>query len=170
MSESAAYDEFAANVESLMAIVTVRAGERMDGCLVGFSTQCSMDPVRHLVCLSTANKTCEIARYASTLVVHMLHRSDGDRALARLFGEETAYETDKLDRCDWAAGPDGVPVLAGCDWFAGRIVDQVGLGDHLGFVIDVGEGEAGRASEPHLSFREVRDLDAGRDAGEGESV
>jgi len=159
-----AFDRIAASVDPPMVIVTTRAGDEMDGCLVGFSTQCSIDPVHYLVCLSTANRTYEIARRASTLVVHMLHDDGGDRALARLFGEETGREVDKFAECDWQPGPDGVPVIGSCDWFGGPIVGRVDLGDHVGFALDVQVGRAVRTSDPYLGLSAVRGLDAGNPA------
>ena len=86
MNATDAFEQIAATLSSPMIIVTTRAGDEVDGCLVGFSTQCSIDPTRYLVCLSKRNNTYRIARAASTLVVHMLHDDDDDRALARLFG------------------------------------------------------------------------------------
>jgi flavin reductase (DIM6/NTAB) family NADH-FMN oxidoreductase RutF len=160
-----AFDSLAAANCSPMVIATTRAGDEADGCLVGFSTQCSIDPVRYLVCLSNANRTYDIARTASTVVVHVLHDAPLDHDLARLFGEQTSFEADKLAQCAWDGGPSGVPVLRGLDWFVGRILDQVDLGDHTGFVLAVGdEGSAVRAHEPPLTYVEVEDLDAGNPA------
>jgi flavin reductase (DIM6/NTAB) family NADH-FMN oxidoreductase RutF len=161
MTPATAFDRIAATIETPMVIVTTRAGDRVDGCLVGFSTQCSIEPPRYLVCLSIANRTYDLARAASTLVVHPLHKAPSDRALARLFGEETGYEVDKLSRCDWEPGPDGVPVITGLDWFAGRVHGRTEFGDHVGFVIDIFDGDASRADEQSLAFTDVRDLDAG---------
>ena len=62
----------------------------------GFSTQCSIDPLRYLVGLSVTNRTYELAMRASTLVVHVLHDTPSDRALASWFGEHTARDTDKF--------------------------------------------------------------------------
>ena len=146
-----------------MSIVTVTAGDERAGCLVGFSVQCSIDPLHHLVCLSKANRTFEVACAAQWLVVHALH--DGDQVVASLFGEVSDREVDKFTRCRWSDGPGGTPVLDGLDWFAGRIVERVDLGDHQGFVIAVsGDGAAPRADEPRLGFQDVRDLDAGNPA------
>jgi flavin reductase (DIM6/NTAB) family NADH-FMN oxidoreductase RutF len=156
-----AFERIAETLASPMVIVTVRSGAEVDGCLVGFSTQCSIEPLRYLVCLSKANRTYEIARGAATLVVHMLRDDPHDRSLARLLGEHTAHEVDKLAGCEWRPGPGGVPVLLGCDWFAGPIVDRADLGDHVGFVLDVLEGEAPRAHDANLLFPDVRELDAG---------
>ena len=144
-----------------MTIVTTRANDEIDGCLVGFSTQCSIDPARQLVCLSVKNRTYELARCATELVVHALHDAPQDFALARLFGEHTAREGDKFAQCNWVEGPEGVPVLEGLDWFAGPIVERFDVGDHVAHVIDVTAGSAPRAREPWLMLRDVLDLDPG---------
>jgi flavin reductase (DIM6/NTAB) family NADH-FMN oxidoreductase RutF len=159
-----AFERIAATLSSPMIVVTTRAGDEVDGCLVGFSTQCSIDPVRYLVCLSKQNNTYRIALDAATLVVHMLHDTADDRALARLFGEVTGREVDKVSACACEEGPDGVPVLTTCDWFAGKIVERVDVGDHVGFVIEVVDGNARRTDTPWLGYVDVRDLDAGNPA------
>src|SRR4051794_41781759 len=43
-----------------MFIVTVAAGGERAGCLVGFATQCSINPPRFLVCLSDKNRTFRV--------------------------------------------------------------------------------------------------------------
>jgi flavin reductase (DIM6/NTAB) family NADH-FMN oxidoreductase RutF len=145
-------------------VVTAAARGEGDGCLVGFATQCSIDPPRHLVCLSKQNRTYELAVDGDALAVHVLHRSHLELGLARLFGEDTGHEIDKLDRCEWRAGPHGVPVLDGCDWFGGPIVQRFDTGDHEAFVIDVVDGRGERLDEPCLSYADVEDLDAGHPA------
>jgi flavin reductase (DIM6/NTAB) family NADH-FMN oxidoreductase RutF len=159
-----AFERIAAAVDPPMVIVTARAGDDIDGCLVGFSTQCSIDPARYLVCLSKTNRTYEIARNASVLVVHMLHDDPVGMWLARLFGEVTAHEVDKLSMCAWEEGPEGTPVIASCDWFAGPICNRVDLGDHVGYSLDVSAGNTSAAREPYLGYSSVRDLDAGNPA------
>jgi flavin reductase (DIM6/NTAB) family NADH-FMN oxidoreductase RutF len=156
-----AFDQIAATSTSRMTIVTTRAGDEMDGCLVGFSTQCSIDPVRYLVCLSVTNRTYELAQRATELVVHPLHDAPHDHGLARLFGEHTARETDKFARCRWTEGPHGAPVLTGLDWFAGPVVERFPVGDHVAHVVDVTVGSSSRAHEPWLMLRDVLDFDAG---------
>jgi flavin reductase (DIM6/NTAB) family NADH-FMN oxidoreductase RutF len=156
-----AFERMAGSLDRPMMIVTTRAGDEMDGCLVGFSTQCSIEPLRYLVCLSTKNRTYEIAQLASTVIVHVLHDNESDRALARRFGEQTGYDVDKLADCDWTAGPGSVPVINSCDWFGGPIVSRTRLGDHVGFVLEPQYGLAARASERYLTLADVADLDAG---------
>lgn len=162
-SSDSPYQRLAEAVNTPMYVVTAASGDERAGCLVGFSVQCGIDPLRHLVCLSKANRTFEVACRADWLVVHALHR--GDRHVASLFGEVTDRDIDKFGCCAWHPGPGGTPVIDGCDWFAGRIVDRVDLGDHQGFVLAVtDDASAERADEPRLGFQDVRDLEAGNPA------
>jgi len=156
-----ASERIADGIDYPMWVVTVAAAGERSGCLVGFVTQCSIDPVRWLVCISDANHTASVAADASTLVVHLLR--SGDMALARHFGEQTGDEVDKLAGVSWRAGPGGAPVVDGLDWFAGRVLARHDLGDHTGYLVEpIGGSCAG--SGPQLGFQSVRDLDPGHGA------
>lgn len=145
-----------------MWLLTVADGGERSGCLVGFGCQCSIEPVRFLVCVSRANHTFGPASRAEHVALH-LAPDEPDLALARLFGEETGDETDKFDRCPWEEGPEGQPVLDGCPaWFVGRVVQRTDLGDHLGLVLEPVAVD-GRP-EGYLCFDRARDLDAGHPA------
>ena len=117
-----------------MFIVTVAAAGERAGCLVGFTTQCSIDPPRFLVCLSDKNRTFRVARGADTMVVHLV--PDGANELADLFGGETGDDVDKFERAPWTPGPAGTPVLDDCEnWFAARILDRIPAGDHTAYPV-----------------------------------
>src|SRR5690348_7975758 len=112
-----------------MFIVTARRGDELAGCLVGFATQCSIEPLRFIVCLSDKNRTFRVARDAEVLGVHVV--PEGAEDLAELFGSQTGDETDKFARVSWSPGPGGVPILDDCgNWFAGRILERMPAGDH----------------------------------------
>ena len=64
--------ELVSELDYPMFIVTVAASGELAGCLVGFTTQCSIDPPRFLVCLSVKNRTYRVAKRADALVVHLL--------------------------------------------------------------------------------------------------
>lgn len=148
-----------------MLIVTAAAGDERDGCLVGFSTQCSIDPVRMLVCLSPENRTHRVASKSDALAIH--HLDTDDLALAALFGEQTGDDVDKLARCAWHPGPAGAPVLDGVSqWWVGTIVDRVKLGDHDGLVLEPISVHREGAYRP-LDSTAVAHLEAGhpRDVG-----
>jgi flavin reductase (DIM6/NTAB) family NADH-FMN oxidoreductase RutF len=155
-SGTSAFHDLVGDLDHPMVIVT--AGRA--GCLVGFSTQVSIDPARYLVCVSKANHTHRAASSASTIVVHVL--DDADRELAELFGELTGDQVDKLALVPWHEGPDGVPVLEGtAGWFAGRVVDRLDLGDHTGLILEPISGERRRPIARQLGFQAVKDLEPG---------
>ena len=158
-----ALHRLAGELDAPMVIVTVAAPDgRRSGCLVGFSTQCSIHPPRVLVCISKKNHTFPVATAAPTLAVHW--PADDDRRLAELFGGETGDEVDKFQHCSWRPGPGEVPVLDGVKgWVAGPVVGRFDVGDHVAFVM---EPEAGSDEEPsadQLGFQAVKDLEPGHD-------
>ncbi len=157
-----AFQSIVGALEYPMIIVTTAAGERRAGCLVGFSTQASIEPPRFLVCISRSNHTLAVAADATTMVVHFPSRAETE--LAELFGSQTGDEVDKFARCAWHEGPGGVPVLdAVPNWVAGRIVDRLDLGDHVGHLLEPIAGERGD-EPPDLDFQQVRDIEAGHPA------
>ena len=119
-----------------MVVVTTAMGEARSGCLVGFHSQCSIDPPRYAVWISRANHTWTVAALAEHFAVHLLHPDDHD--LAELFGSATGDEIDKFDRCEWRPGPGGVPLLARCpDRLVGRRTAMVDAGtDHVAVVLE----------------------------------
>jgi flavin reductase (DIM6/NTAB) family NADH-FMN oxidoreductase RutF len=158
-----AFEKIVAEIEYPMVVVTATDGVEHDGCLVGFSTQCSIDPQHYAVFLSVQNRTTKLAQRGEALAVHPLH--EGDLAVAALFGGTTGDEVDKFTACRWEEGPHGLRLVDGLDWFVGRILDRFPAGDHLCFVLEVETASATRASEPQLSARRAREeIDAGHPA------
>lgn len=161
-----AFEDIVAGFDYPMLIVTTRAaddGERA-GCLIGFAAQCSIGPSRFFVWISKRNHTFRVIERADVVVVHAPRAAD--REIAKLFGEHTGDDIDKFAECKWSDGPDGVPVLDGLDWFAGRIIDRSSGGDHMGYLLELvpDAGDSSRANEPQLSFQQVKDFHAGHDA------
>ena len=154
-----AFEAIVGDLNGPAYVVTTAAGTERDGCLVGFASQCSIDPPRFVVWLSKANRTYRIARSAPTLVVHVLR--EGDEDLAHHFGALTGDEVDKLEDVEWRAGADGCPVLARCDWFAGSIVERVDTGDHVAFVLAPHGGRCERSGTRQLGIQDLGDIEAG---------
>jgi flavin reductase (DIM6/NTAB) family NADH-FMN oxidoreductase RutF len=156
------FNELTGEIDYSMLIVTTSAGTQRAGCLVGFGTQCSVDPPRYLVCLSEKNRTFCVAAHSEALIVHY-PRAD-QTELVELFGGETGDDVDKFARCSWREGPMGMPVLDGCPrWFAGAIVDRIPLGDHIGFLLAPFAAEKGGEADS-FPFHRARRIDAGHDA------
>jgi flavin reductase (DIM6/NTAB) family NADH-FMN oxidoreductase RutF len=156
------FSELMGSLDYPIAVATVAAGGRSDGCLVGFTTQCSIEPPLLAVCLSNKNRTTRTARGAPALALHLL--APDDRPLAELFGGRTGDDVDKFAQVAWAPGPLGVPLLTGVDrWVIGRITDRVAWGDHVAHLVEPVEVSTGR-ERPVLSFQAVKDIEAGHEA------
>jgi flavin reductase (DIM6/NTAB) family NADH-FMN oxidoreductase RutF len=150
-----------AQLDYSLFIVTVAADGQRSGCLVGFASQVSIRPPRFLICLSVKNRTFEVAKRASVLVVHFVPEQAEE--LAVLFGGETGDETDKFARCEWREGPEGAPVLNSLeDWFAGRILERLDFGDHWGLLLEPIDGDAHRSGSP-LTFRRAKWIEPGHE-------
>lgn len=130
-----------------------------DGCLVGFATQCSIDPLRFLVCLSNKNKTYRLARDATHMAVHVVPEDRDD--LAELFGGETADDVDKLAQVEWSEGEGRVPLIAGCPYLVGSVLRAFEVGDHVAFELDVLETEG---SARPLRFQQAKRIEPGHEA------
>jgi len=146
------FDDIARLDNGALLIVTA-PGHPPAGCLVGFSTQVSIDPPRMLVCLSVKNATARAAHAARVLAVHAVPATRLD--LARLFGEETADDgVDKFACSAWSPGPEDVPLLDDCPTrFVGLIHVRLGLGDHDGLLLTPISGHSG----PDVDVVRVRD-------------
>ena len=162
MTSSSTFEELVGQLDYQMFIVTACAGGERAGCLVGFATQASIDPSRFLVGLSRRNRTFRVAQGAPALVVHFVPADADD--LAELFGGETGDDIDKFARCAWRPGPGGAPILERLDhWFAGSVLEQVDLGDHVGFLLEPIEGEASGGQEP-FTFHRAKRIEPGHEA------
>jgi flavin reductase (DIM6/NTAB) family NADH-FMN oxidoreductase RutF len=157
-----AFHDLVGELDYPMFIVTTRSGEELAGCLIGFATQCSIDPPRFLVCLSDKNRTCRVASTADALAVHFVPASA--ESLAELFGGETGDEVDKFARCEWRENRDGLPILTECDnWFAGKILARHDLGDHIGFLLEPTESHRGTPLS-EFTFHRARRIEPGHEA------
>ncbi|MFD4371355.1 flavin reductase family protein [Streptomyces sp. NPDC058486] len=171
-------DGFTGVLDYPMYAVTAAADGERGGCLVGFASQCSIDPPRFMVWLSVANRTYRVARHASHLAVHAL-RPD-QQQVAELFGGRTGDDIDKFERVAWRPGAGGAPVLDdACAWLVGRVQGRVDGGDHVGFLLarrvdggdhvgfllaPVAQSPPGPVRPPLLRFSDVADLSAGHAA------
>ena len=159
--DDSAFGSLMGRLDHPMFLVTTAGGGERAGCLVGFAAQTSIAPARFLACISDKNRTYRVAQSASFMAVHLVPEDRGD--IAELFGGETGDDTDKFAGTAWHDGPEGVPVIDGCpSWFAGRIVERVRLGDHVGHLLEPVAGHD--AGERWLPFTKAMRIEPGRDA------
>lgn len=163
---AAQFGRLAGQLDNAMIIVTVADGAEKSGCLVGFSTQCSIDPPRYLVCISRRNHThgpaTSAAARGGVLAVHFL--AEDQDVLARTFGELTGDVADKFVHIGWSSGPEGVPLLEDCpNRFVGRIGQSLAAGDHTIFLLDVEQVSESERFRP-LGQQQVLDFEPGHEA------
>lgn len=154
------FQQLAETLDYPVYIVTTAVDDARSGCLIGFATQCSIHPPRFLACISKKNHTLKVAKRAAALAVHIVE--DKDKHIAELFGGETGDEVDKFARVSWHLA-HGMPILDACDrWFAGSIMEQIDLGDHVGFLLEPIDAEKTAISE-QLTFQRARDIEPGHE-------
>ena len=152
------FERLVATLDYPLYVVTTALENQPAGCLIGFATQCSIHPPRFLACISKKNHTLLLARQAATVAVHIVEEKN--QHIAELFGGETGDEVDKFARVRWHFA-DGVPILDACErWFAGSVLEQLDLGDHVGFLLEPIDTGQSTASE-QLTFQKARDIKPG---------
>ncbi|MCU1371641.1 MAG: flavin reductase domain protein FMN-binding protein [Ilumatobacteraceae bacterium] len=161
------FDQLMASADPAMIVVTAAADDDRSGCLVGFHSQSSMDPHGYAVWISKANHTYGVVLRSTHLAVHFLADTEDGRRLAKAFGTRTGDRVDKFDRITWRRGPQGVPILAGCDHgLVGRKISTLDDGgDHVTVTLDPVEVWSRQAFTP-LRLSAVQDLDPAHDADE----
>lgn len=160
--EDAVFERLVGSIDPPVFVLTAHDGSERSGCLVGFATQVSIRPPRFLAMVSKLNHTYPIAMSTPAVVVHVLR--EGDHEVARHFGGLTGDEVDKFAGIDVVDGPALAPVIVGLDWFAGRVLRHVDLGDHVGLLLAPHDGSAARADQAQLGMGDVDDIDPGHPA------
>ncbi len=159
------FGRLVAQLDPAMAVVTTASSRERAGCLIGFHTQCSIEPNRYVVWLSKANHTFRVGVHAAHFAVHFLGQDDME--LARLFGTTSGDHADKFRSVDWSPGPGGVPLLdASQNRFAAQRVALLDEGsDHVCLVLTPTEASATDGFQP-LRLSQVEHLQPGHDAEE----
>lgn len=161
MGELAPLPRVLGRLDRAMLVVTAAVDDAAGGCLVGFSTPCSVHPPRMAVFLSRANRTTRLAAYADHLAVHF--PAADQRGLAAHFGSRSGDEVDKLRGVAHHRPVAGAVLLTAPPLrFVGRILDRVDGGDHVGFVLAPRHVEGTDDFVP-LRFSDVTDLEPGHD-------
>jgi flavin reductase (DIM6/NTAB) family NADH-FMN oxidoreductase RutF len=152
------FEQLVATLDYPLYVVTTAFERQPAGCLIGFATQCSIHPPRFLACISKKNHTFSLAVRAPTLAVHIIDKKN--KRIAELFGGETGDDVDKFSRVSWHF-VHGAPVVDACDrWFVGSVLEQIDLGDHVGFLLEPIDTEQHATSE-QLTFQKARDIEPG---------
>jgi flavin reductase (DIM6/NTAB) family NADH-FMN oxidoreductase RutF len=144
---TASFDDLVGVMGGALVVVTTAIDDQVGGCLIGFHSQCSIEPSRYALWLSRANHTYRVAVFAEHLAVHVLGADD--QAIAEHWGTLSDDTADKFAGVAWTRGPGGVPLLDACPRrFVARKRTVLDDGsDHVCFVVEPIEvqGSAGGA-------------------------
>jgi len=160
-----AFEELMGRLDPAMAVVTTTSGQELAGCLIGFHTQCSIEPARYVVWLSKANHTYRVGLRAAHFAVHFLTAQD--LALAERFGTLTGEDTDKFAGVDFSLDEHGVPLLEACPsrMSLERIAVLDDGGDHVCLTTRVSSAHTAEGFVP-LRLSGADHLDPGHDSQE----
>ena len=120
-------------------LLTVRDGEKENGCIVKTLIQCASEPLRLSVCVINKNLTCDILKKTGRFNASVLPETTPFE-LFRHYGMQSGRDVDKF------AGDDATPRLAvnGLRYlpfapavFACRVVSSEDLGSHTLFIAEV---------------------------------
>jgi flavin reductase (DIM6/NTAB) family NADH-FMN oxidoreductase RutF len=131
-----AFGNIMASLDSPLVVVTAAIGRERAGCLVGFHTQSSMEPVRFSIWLSKANHTYRVALRATHLGVHFL--TNKDMPLAERFGTLSGDTIDKFVGIPMAVAAGEAPIMR--DWPNWLLAQRIALlddgGDHICLAVE----------------------------------
>ena len=128
-----------------VCVVTVRAGERVNGMTVAWATQVSFKPKLIMVAIAPPRYTHGLLKESGFFCINALATESMD--IARHFGFKSGRKVDKLKNVEYRNALHGSPVLE--DAFAYlecKLKDVFPAGDHdmfVGEVVDSGELKPG---------------------------
>jgi flavin reductase (DIM6/NTAB) family NADH-FMN oxidoreductase RutF len=155
-------EAIADGIDYPLYVVTTSSGDELSGCLAGFVTQCSIAPIRYLICISKVNHTYGVAERSQGLALHLLGADQSDAA--SLFGELSGDCVAKFEKVSWTAGRTGAPILTDCAaWVEGPIINMMSAGDHEAFLISVSGGGTG-SHQGQFMRHDAIDFDPGHPA------
>jgi flavin reductase (DIM6/NTAB) family NADH-FMN oxidoreductase RutF len=128
------------SMRSGLYIVTSAHRRALAGCTCVWVSRAAFTPALMSVCLAPTRHTFEIIKAGGRFCINILGEDDMD--LARTFGFNTGYETDKFADVGWHKGKSGSPVIDTAVGFIDcKLQSIVESGDHrlvLGEVVDAG--------------------------------
>ena len=64
---------------------------------------------------------------------------------------------------------NAVPLLDGCDWVAGKVVQRVDAGDHIAHLVAIDYSGQGHAPARQLGFQLAKSIEAGHPPDEAKT-
>lgn len=124
-------------------LLTAKAGDKENGCIINTAIQCASDPTRLSICVINKNYTCDMIKETRRFNVSVLTENTPFE-LFKHYGMQSGREVDKF------AGDNATPCLENgirylpfaAAVFACRVVSATDLGSHTLFVAEIEDARA----------------------------
>ncbi len=133
-------------------IVTVKAGEKINGMTAAWVCRVSRNPPMVMVSMGHKSYTNELIKKAGYFVVNTL--ADGQQELGRHFGFVSGRDADKLKNIEYMEGETGAPILKETfSYLECELFETYITGDHTLFIGKVIGGQVLNAGKKPLVFK-----------------
>ncbi len=136
-------EEAFAKVVAGVHVITVKAGDRVNGMTAAWVSRVSHVPPLLMVSVGKTRFTHDLIREAGVFCVNVL--ADGQTELYENFGFSSGRDTDKFKDLEYDTADTGCPVLRDTAAYLDcKLVGECDAGDHTVFI---GEAAAADASD-----------------------
>ena len=131
------------NITYGLYVLTVKQGEKDNGCIVNSVMQVAEKPVRLAVSVSKQNLTCDMLKESGVFNLSCL-TTEADFELFKRFGFQSGRDAEKFQGMSGLKrSENGLYYLTGVTnaFLSGKVVEMSDLGTHMLFIAEVTDGE-----------------------------
>ena len=145
-------EAFNRGITSGVYIITVKAGEKINGMTAAWVSKISRKPLMVMVSIGETNYTNELIKKAKYFVVNTL--TEGQQEMGKHFGFVSGREADKLMGVGFFEAESGAPILErAMSYLECELFDTLITGDHTLFIGKVIGGRILDRSKSPLVFQ-----------------
>lgn len=130
-------------------MVSTKAGEVANGCIINTCIQVASNPVRIAISVLNSNYTCDLIKESGIFAVSILD-NDCTFETIKHFGFQSGRDVDKFGNITPPTDCNDVPYLGwqSCAVISGKVVEQHDLGTHTLFIAEVVDAKVLSDKEP----------------------
>lgn len=131
------------NITYGLYVLTVKQGEKDNGCIINSVMQVAEKPVRLAVSVNKQNLTCEMLKESGVFNLSCL-TTEADFELFKRFGFQSGRDADKFQGMSGLKrSENGLYYLSEKTnaFLSGKVVEMSDLGTHMLFIAEVTDGE-----------------------------
>ena len=124
-------------------VLTAKDGEKDNGCIINTVMQVTDIPKRIAIAVNKENYTCDIISRTKVCNISVL-TEDAPFVLFQRFGFQSGRKAEKFFGLNGVKrSANGVTYLTenACAYFSGNVAEEIDLGTHKMFVLDITEAE-----------------------------